>query len=64
MKKKRDGHTYTRFYGKASSWMSQFASRGSVVRLISRLNSNGDINRHRVPAGPISQGGNGCLGPC
>jgi hypothetical protein len=39
----RNGHTETRFYGKPSSWMSQFAPPGRVVKRINRLDSNGNI---------------------
>ena len=38
----RGGHTHTRFYGRPSSWMSQFAPPGRAIRRINEVRSDGE----------------------
>lgn len=39
----RGGHTYTRFYGRPSPWMSDFMPQGRLVKRINRLDGAGNI---------------------
>jgi hypothetical protein len=39
----RGGHTYTRFYGQPSSWMSQFAPAGKLVKRVNRYDAANNV---------------------
>jgi hypothetical protein len=39
----KGGHTFTRFYGRPSSWMNAFAPQGKLVRRIKRMDDHGNV---------------------